>query len=101
MAEKLRDTPSALVRAALAPKRGDPDAVRAKCRLCKRTYLRRKYEYKPTCPACSHRTEVEALDQISAKQGPAWEKTVRGQLRYWLAEAARLGIDLQEGGDAR
>ena len=38
----------------------------------------------------------ETTRQQRAKSGPVYERVVKGQLRYWIREAERLGIEVAE-----
>ena len=82
----------AKVRKLHTPRADSPGARRVKCRLCSRTFTRGKTQRQYICPTCSRSRQVGLGLQMKAKEGPLYEKTVRGQLRFWMAEAERLGI---------
>jgi hypothetical protein len=82
----------AAVRAEFAPAPNDPAAVETRCQACGVGFWRWKGKQVRYCPACSHQRSLDATRGISEKRGPAWEATVRGQLRRWITEAECLGL---------
>ena len=83
----------ARVRREGTPKANDPTAERTLCVQCGKRFVRSRSSSKTTCPACAKRRQIDAGLSTITKSGPIYEKVVRGQLRYWLAEADRLGIE--------
>ena len=85
-----------LARRAATPKVGDPLAERATCVECGKRFTRSRRNPKSSCPACSRARQIEAGVSMRRKDGEIYERTVRGQLRYWSSEADRLGITTDE-----
>ena len=86
----------ARVRRAATPRMGTGDAIRATCVECGKRFTRSKRDNKTRCPACARQRQIDAGLAVKVKEGPTYERVVRGQLRFWLAEAERLGIDLPD-----
>ena len=80
------------VRKSHTPKASDPTARRVSCRECNKTFTRGKTQRQYVCPSCTKQRQIDAGVQMVEKSGPFYERTVRGQLRFWLGEAERLGI---------
>ena len=86
----------ARVRRAGTPKADDPTAERAVCVQCGKRFVRSRTSSKTTCSTCAKRRQIDAGLATITKSGPTYEKIVRGQLRFWLAEADRLGIEIPD-----
>ena len=63
-----------------------------RCKRCRRNFERPKGRIVEYCPTCRRKRFVESADQSHAKQGPFYERSVLGALKYWHAEADRLGL---------
>lgn len=79
-------------RVEVGPKAGDERASPRKCPDCSRLFWQWKRKSTGRCPDCAAVRLVETCSGNSGKVGPAYEKTVRGQLRHWTAEAERLNL---------
>jgi predicted Zn-ribbon and HTH transcriptional regulator len=80
------------VRRLLAPEPYSYGAVCKLCRTCGAEFWRDRQSKTRYCPRCSYDRHVDGTQGISRREGPAWEATVRGQLKRWLTEAERLGL---------
>ena len=83
----------ARVRRSSTPKMGTGAAIRATCVECGKKFTKAARDNKTRCPACARQRQIDAGLAVALKEGPTYERVVRGQLRFWLAEASRLGID--------
>jgi hypothetical protein len=86
------------LRKSLSPAPDDPEGVEVVCPGCGATYRRWKGRQRTDCPDCAAGRTIQTTFELRAKEGLAWERMVLGQLRYWTAEAERLGLQL---GDRR
>lgn len=64
------------------------------CVDCKQPFLGNVDDDRRYCAQCGAARNMNGTEQMSRRMGPVYEKAVRGQLRFWLSEAARLGITL-------
>lgn len=62
------------------------------CPECGTEFERRAGKPTGVCLGCATKRVFAAGDQARAKAGPRYERQVLGQLRYWKAEAERLGL---------
>jgi DNA-directed RNA polymerase subunit RPC12/RpoP len=62
------------------------------CDTCGENFERLAGRKKTTCFDCGVSAVVEATRQQKARKGPIYEKAVSKNLRFWRAEAKRLGI---------
>ena len=76
----------------------DPNAVREQCVDCGVVFWRDKGRRKLRCWDCRYARIVVAAKQSKAREGDTYVATVRGQCRYWMAEAKRLGLPIEGGG---
>jgi predicted RNA-binding Zn-ribbon protein involved in translation (DUF1610 family) len=82
----------AALRSSFAAAADDADAVDVTCRQCGEVFRCRRSKVKLDCPTCAASSQVSAADQMSAKQGPVYEKAARRQRDYWIGECERLGL---------
>jgi len=64
------------------------------CETCGTVFEREVGRRLHLCPDCRMARFAGNAAQSHAKQGPYWEKVVRGQLARWKKEAEALGIDV-------
>ena len=62
------------------------------CVDCGRPFQRESGDDRRYCADCGTWRTLDAAQQMRLKQGPVYEKAVRGQLARWTAEAQRLGL---------
>jgi DNA-directed RNA polymerase subunit RPC12/RpoP len=75
----------------------NPDPERFSLRNCSRCgaeLYRRKGKPTGVCHDCGGERLYEAARASVERAGPTYVKVVRGQLRHWLAEAQRVGVEL-------
>ena len=80
------------IRARHAPEPGDPLARQLVCKQCGVMFWDWRTTRKRPCPACCAVRQQISNDARRIKAGPEWERTVRGQLAYWVEAARQLGI---------
>ena len=86
----------ARVRRSSTPKMTSGTARRVVCVECGKKFTRSAHDNKTRCPTCARQRQIDAGLAGVLKQGPTYERVVRGQLRFWLAEAERLGIEVPD-----
>lgn len=77
-----------------APEPNAPGAKVTVCEHCGNEFWQWEGKYIKQCSACGAARCTASITASRTKEGPGWEKVVRGQLRRWLAEAERLGLTL-------
>lgn len=82
----------AAIRTEFAPTPGEPGAKSTECAGCGAEFWQWERKYGKYCATCSADRSTRVIRANRTKSGPVYEKVVRGQLRYWLGEAARLGL---------
>jgi hypothetical protein len=70
----------------------DPAARQEVCVSCGAVFWRTIGRRLHRCADCAAEDGARAAESMSAREGPAYEKAIRGQLAYWQREAARLGL---------
>lgn len=70
-----------------------PGHTERECPRCGARFYRRRGKPTGRCPDCAFEVFASVVKQHREKAGPIYEKVVRGQLRYWSAEAKRIGVD--------
>lgn len=65
------------------------------CRECGRHFEFPAGQRPKSCVACGIARLHVAVEAAFNREGPVYERTVAGQLRHWLSEARRLGIEVE------
>lgn len=68
------------------------NTVMRSCTSCAKRFRARAGKPNVKCPKCAKGDAVASVAEQKRREGPIYEKTVTAQLRYWSAEAQRLGI---------
>jgi hypothetical protein len=88
------------VREQLAPMPRTRHAVTARCSDCGGEFVKRRDDDRTYCATCGAGRQLTMAEAHRYKEGPLYERIVRGQLKHWTAEAARIGLTDTQGGDA-